>query len=127
MSKAARFRSRLARDGLAIRAIKKLVSPIGIPGIASKWPAAIAVGVAAQLLQEISAAAREEPQVAGKNRQQPEVRGDDDRSAQMPDVGERCGGKDCSTCGFTHSHDADDANTANANTANANADTAVTS
>ena len=35
--------------------------PIGIAGIASKWPAAIAVAVAAQLLQQISAepAARE--------------------------------------------------------------------
>ena len=50
-SKAARFRSRLARDGLTPDAIHRLVSPIGVAGIASKWPAAIAVGVAAQLLQ----------------------------------------------------------------------------
>ena len=50
-SKAARFRSRLARDGLTPDAIHRLVSPIGVGGIASKWPAAIAVGVAAQLLQ----------------------------------------------------------------------------
>ena len=50
-SKAARFRSRLARDGLTPDAIARLVSPIGVAGIASKWPAAIAVGVAAQLLQ----------------------------------------------------------------------------
>jgi len=50
-SKAARFRSRLARDGVTADAIHRLVSPIGVEGIASKWPAAIAVGVAAQLLQ----------------------------------------------------------------------------
>jgi xanthine dehydrogenase accessory factor len=53
MSKAARFRSRLARDGLDGDAIARLVCPIGIGGITSKWPAAIAVSVAAQLLQEI--------------------------------------------------------------------------
>ena len=41
----------LARDGLPPEAIHRLVSPIGVGGIASKWPAAIAVGVAAQLLQ----------------------------------------------------------------------------
>lgn len=55
MSKAARFRSRLAREGVGVEAIARLVSPIGIEGITSKWPAAIAVGVAAQLLQDISA------------------------------------------------------------------------
>jgi xanthine dehydrogenase accessory factor len=54
MSKAARFRSRLSRDGVGARAIARLVCPIGIGGIASKWPAAIAVGVAAQLLQGVS-------------------------------------------------------------------------
>jgi xanthine dehydrogenase accessory factor len=56
MSKAARFRSRLARDGLGAAAIARLVCPIGIEGIRSKWPAAIAVGVAAQLLRLWSAA-----------------------------------------------------------------------
>jgi xanthine dehydrogenase accessory factor len=55
MSKAARFRSRLARDGVGAAAIARLVCPIGIDGISSKWPAAIAVGVAAQLMQDISA------------------------------------------------------------------------
>lgn len=51
-SKSARFRSRLARDGLSSDAIARLVCPIGIRAIESKWPAAIAVGVAAQLLGE---------------------------------------------------------------------------
>jgi xanthine dehydrogenase accessory factor len=55
-SKAARFRSRLARDGLAGEAVARLICPIGIGGIASKWPAAIAVGVAAQVMQDIGAA-----------------------------------------------------------------------
>jgi xanthine dehydrogenase accessory factor len=56
-SKAARFRSRLVRDGVGADRIARLVCPIGVSGIESKWPAAIAVGVAAQLMQEISAAA----------------------------------------------------------------------
>ncbi|WP_293371772.1 xanthine dehydrogenase accessory protein XdhC [Nevskia sp.] len=51
-SKAARFRSRLAREGLDTAA---LTCPVGIAGIASKLPAAIAIGVAAQLLQGLSA------------------------------------------------------------------------
>jgi xanthine dehydrogenase accessory factor len=50
-SKGARFRSRLARDGAAPEAIARLVCPIGVGAVASKWPASIAVGVAAQLLQ----------------------------------------------------------------------------
>ncbi|HEY0767898.1 MAG TPA: xanthine dehydrogenase accessory protein XdhC [Steroidobacteraceae bacterium] len=50
-SKGARFRSRLARDGLAPQTIGRLVCPIGVAGVGSKLPAAIAVGVAAQLLQ----------------------------------------------------------------------------
>jgi xanthine dehydrogenase accessory factor len=53
-SKAARFRARLARHGLADECIARLVCPIGLHGIHSKWPAAIAVAVAAQLLQWIS-------------------------------------------------------------------------
>jgi len=56
-SKAARFRSRLARAGLGADVIANLVCPIGVAGITSKWPAAIAVGVAAQLMQRISSAA----------------------------------------------------------------------
>jgi xanthine dehydrogenase accessory factor len=55
-SKAARFRSRLRRDAVGAEAIARLVCPIGIDGIESKWPAAIAVGVAAQVMQQISAA-----------------------------------------------------------------------
>jgi xanthine dehydrogenase accessory factor len=51
-SKAARFRSRLKRDGLAPERIARLVCPIGLPDIGSKLPAAIAIGIAAQLLRE---------------------------------------------------------------------------
>ena len=51
-SKGARFRSRLARDGLTAEAIQRLISPIGVEGVTGKWPAAIAVAVAAQLLQD---------------------------------------------------------------------------
>ncbi|HEY5808669.1 MAG TPA: xanthine dehydrogenase accessory protein XdhC [Povalibacter sp.] len=50
-SKAARFRSRLAADGVPQDRIDTLVSPIGVGGIAGKDPSVIAVAVAAQLLQ----------------------------------------------------------------------------
>ena len=45
------FRLRLGRDGLDDARIANLVSPIGIDGVRSKQPEAIAVAVAAQLLQ----------------------------------------------------------------------------
>jgi xanthine dehydrogenase accessory factor len=60
-SKAARFRSRLARDGVPAESIARLRCPIGAANIASKWPAAIAVGVALELLREISAAEADSP------------------------------------------------------------------
>jgi xanthine dehydrogenase accessory protein XdhC len=62
LSKAARFRSRLTRAGLGPDVIRRLVCPIGVEGIESKWPAAIAVAVAAQLMQQISAAGVERPE-----------------------------------------------------------------
>jgi xanthine dehydrogenase accessory factor len=55
-SKGARFRSRLARDGVAPEIIARLICPIGVDGVNSKWPAAIAIGVAAQLLQDLESA-----------------------------------------------------------------------
>jgi xanthine dehydrogenase accessory factor len=51
-SKSARFRSRLLRDGLKRETVSGLVCPIGVPGISSKLPGAIAVAIAAQLLQQ---------------------------------------------------------------------------
>jgi xanthine dehydrogenase accessory factor len=57
-SKGARFRSRLARDGIAAESIARLVSPIGVEGVNNKWPAAIAVAVAAQLLQGLECPAQ---------------------------------------------------------------------
>jgi xanthine dehydrogenase accessory factor len=57
-SKGARFRSRLRRDGFRAQAIEHLVCPIGITGVKSKWPAAIAVAIAAQLMQILSQPAR---------------------------------------------------------------------
>jgi xanthine dehydrogenase accessory factor len=51
-SKSARFKSRLLRNGLSRETVSGLVCPIGIPGISSKLPGAIAVAVAAQLLQQ---------------------------------------------------------------------------
>ena len=50
-SKRARFARRLRDAGVAQGRIAELVCPIGLPTIASKHPAAIAAGVAAQLLE----------------------------------------------------------------------------
>jgi xanthine dehydrogenase accessory factor len=54
-SKSARFKSRLLREGLNRDTVSKLVCPIGVPGISSKLPGAIAVAIAAQLLQQRAA------------------------------------------------------------------------
>ncbi|MBV8031169.1 MAG: xanthine dehydrogenase accessory protein XdhC [Betaproteobacteria bacterium] len=65
-TKARRFRQRLAAQGFATERIARLVSPIGIDGIESKLPGAIAISVAAQLQQalEARAASRSAPQRA---------------------------------------------------------------
>ncbi|WP_085316553.1 xanthine dehydrogenase accessory protein XdhC [Derxia lacustris] len=60
-TKVARFRSRLAARGIGPEALARLVAPIGVPGIASKLPAAIAIAVAAQLLQVIEARSARQP------------------------------------------------------------------
>ena len=49
-TKRARFASRLRAIGIPPHLLSRLTCPIGIPGIASKEPAAIAAAVAAQLL-----------------------------------------------------------------------------
>ena len=56
-SKKARFRSRLRQAGLGNDDIERLVCPIGIAGIASKQPAAIAASVVADLLRRRDAMA----------------------------------------------------------------------
>jgi hypothetical protein len=60
-SKSARFRSRLRRDGISGERLSGLICPIGIDGIASKLPAAIAIAIAAQLLQRHAGAMMTEP------------------------------------------------------------------
>ena len=60
-SKSARFRSRLLRDGISRERLPALNCPIGIDGIASKLPAAIAIAIAAQLLQQHAATMVTEP------------------------------------------------------------------
>lgn len=87
-SKAARFRSRLGREQFSKACIARLVCPIGIGGIASKWPAAIAVGVAAQLLRDLSMSA-ECLDDAGR-------RG---RALESALESARCGERDCAGCG----------------------------
>jgi xanthine dehydrogenase accessory factor len=51
-SKSARFRSRLKREGAPPDAVSRLHCPIGVPRISSKLPAALAIAIAAQLLQD---------------------------------------------------------------------------
>jgi xanthine dehydrogenase accessory factor len=54
-SKGAKFRLRLQRDGVPPAAIDRLVCPIGVEGVEGKAPSVIAISVAAQLLQAMSA------------------------------------------------------------------------
>ncbi len=49
-TKRARFVKRLGEAGISAGALKRLTCPIGLPGITSKEPAAIAASVAADLL-----------------------------------------------------------------------------
>ena len=83
-SKAARFRARLAREGLGAGRIARLVCPIGGPGIAGKSPAAIAVAVAAQILQDLDSSADA---------------GTDTRPAAESSAPVACEAADCSRCG----------------------------
>ncbi|MDD9983650.1 MAG: xanthine dehydrogenase accessory protein XdhC, partial [Gammaproteobacteria bacterium] len=56
-SKRARFTRRLREAGVAQARTAELVCPIGLPAIASKHPAAIAAGIAVQLLERDEALA----------------------------------------------------------------------
>ena len=67
-SKRARFCRRLREGGVADSTIAELVCPIGLPGIASKHPAAIATGVAAELLERDEALAGGNESVPGARR-----------------------------------------------------------
>ncbi len=79
-SKGARFRSRLRRDDFSAQLIERLVCPIGVDGIKSKWPAAIAVAIAAQLMQILS-----EPSMP--------------RTARSGHTADPCQAGECGSCG----------------------------
>ena len=64
-SKRARFARRLREAGVAQTRVAELVCPVGLPTIASKHPAAIAAGVAVQLLERDEALAGSEAPVRG--------------------------------------------------------------
>lgn len=51
-TKRARFDHRLSARGIAPATLERMVCPIGLPGIAGKEPAVIAVSVVAQMLQQ---------------------------------------------------------------------------
>jgi xanthine dehydrogenase accessory factor len=110
MSKAARFRSRLARAGLGADVIRKLVCPIGVAGIESKWPAAIAVAVAAQLMQQISSAAVGRPELHTERREvlgieaarvEPTHTSRARAEGTRDEHGAACAPENCATCGST--------------------------
>jgi xanthine dehydrogenase accessory factor len=102
-SKAARFRSRLKRAGVPPQTLARLVCPIGIGGIESKWPAAIAVGVAAQVMQRISAAARDRGVIGNGRAVFGPIARVDAAGSPVQAAGKGaaadCGGENCSTCG----------------------------
>jgi len=99
-SKGARFRSRLTRDGIAADTIARLVSPIGVPGVNHKWPAAIAVAVAAQLLQGL------EPPAQGRAlnvSRSVDTRGPGAAIASTPGaLPDACTSPDCAACTAAH-------------------------
>ena len=64
-SKRARFTRRLREAGVTQARVAELVCPIGLPTIASKHPAAIAAGVAVQLLERDEALAASAAPVRG--------------------------------------------------------------
>ena len=64
-SKRARFTRRLREAGVTQARVTDLVCPIGLPAIASKHPAAIAAGVAVQLLERDEALAESTAPVRG--------------------------------------------------------------
>lgn len=68
-TKRARFERRLREAGLEDSVIKDLICPIGITGISSKHPAAIAAALAAQILQldsALVAKAKEMPELKAR-------------------------------------------------------------
>ncbi len=60
-TKALRFRQKLAAQGFDAGTIDRIICPIGVAGVASKEPAAIALAVAAQVAQWCEAAAAVAP------------------------------------------------------------------
>jgi xanthine dehydrogenase accessory factor len=101
LSKAARFRSRLTRAGLGADVIRTLVCPIGVEGIESKWPAAIAVAVAAQLMQQISAAGVERPEHLLEGSGAPRVQSARAMADRLEAASGDCAPGKCATCGST--------------------------
>jgi xanthine dehydrogenase accessory factor len=100
-SKGAKFRSRLARDGVVPEMIARLVSPIGIGRIESKWPAAIAIAVAAQLLQvfeSVAVATAARAAAAEPIQARP-------GTLAGPTLDSSCGGSgDCASCSASPEH-----------------------
>ncbi len=99
-SKAARFRSRLLRDGLTRESVAALTCPIGVRGISSKLPAAIAIAIAAQLLQQLDPPPAALPRGASRGAHS-DIRGDIKGDIQGDTKGDVPGGcvGNCESCG----------------------------
>lgn len=96
-SKGARFRSRLERDGMSPERIARLRCPISAGAIASKWPGAIAVAIAFDLLRDIG-----------------------DEAVAAPPAAAVCAAVDCANCRGADGGAAD-GNAAEGNAADGNA------
>ena len=107
-SKGARFRSRLTRDGIPPDTLARLVSPIGVEGVNNKWPAAIAVAVAAQLLQGLEPPTQGRslnvsPSVGSRRSAAPEAMRVRAAVGSTPDaLAGACTESDCATCTAAH-------------------------
>jgi xanthine dehydrogenase accessory factor len=103
-SKSARFRSRLLRDGIGVERLPALNCPIGIDGIASKLPAAIAIAIAAQLLQRHAGATATElsrrKQHAGTTATDPSLKQHSGAMTTEPSrLKQHACGASCESCG----------------------------
>jgi len=96
-SKGAKFRSRLARDGVAPEMIARMVCPIGVGGVESKSPAAIAIAVAAQLLQTVEAVGGADARADGVGRVAVGAAPNTPTAARPP-LPEACSSPDCAQC-----------------------------
>jgi len=68
-AKWSRFRRTLTQEGHSAASLERITCPIGLPSVAGKDPAVIAIGVAAALVEAMAGSRVPAPQPAGPDRQ----------------------------------------------------------